>query len=188
MGAECERHEGLHLTAEHLIVEVVDDDGRPAAAGEEGQVVVTDLFNYGLPFVRYVTGDRAVAGFATCSCGRGLPLLRKVVGRQLDILTTPSGRKIPGEFFPHLIKDFGDVRRFQVVQTNPDTILLKLVVADGWSSEARAQMEGLIQNQLGDDMRLAVRVVDDIPLTKAGKLRVVVNECADSAEPVALGG
>ena len=99
---------------EHLLVEIVDDNGQPSPPGEEGQVAITDLHNYGMPFVRYLNGDRAVAGFSTCRCGRGLPLLRKVVGRQLDIFATPAGRQIPGEFFPHLIKDFTPVRRFRL--------------------------------------------------------------------------
>src|SRR5207253_1358560 len=106
IAAECDRHAGLHVTADNLVVEVLDDDGRPTPGGEEGNVVVTDLFNYGMPFIRHVIGDRAVAGWGTCPCGRGLPLLKKVTGRRLDILRTPDGRQIPGEFFPHLLKDF----------------------------------------------------------------------------------
>jgi phenylacetate-CoA ligase len=178
IGAECDRHEGLHLTMENLLVEIVDDDGQPTPAGVEGQVAVTDLYNYGMPFIRYLIGDRAVAGFSTCSCGRGLPLLRKVVGRQLDILTTPSGRQIPGEFFPHLMKDFAPVRRFQVVQPHPERIVVKLVVdSTTWSPTWRERLTREIQNQLDDTLQLTIQEVDDIPLTAAGKLRVVVNEC-----------
>jgi phenylacetate-CoA ligase len=184
IGGECERHDGLHLTAEHLIVEILDDEGRPVADCDQGNVVVTDLFNYGLPFVRYVTGDRAVGGFANCACGRGLPLLRKVVGRQLDVLTTPSGRQIPGEFFPHLVKDFADVRRFQVVQTSLDEIVLKMVVGTCWSRDSRSQLERLVRAQLGDDVRFTVEEVADIPLTAAGKLRVVVNQLSSPTAPV----
>ena len=178
IGAECDRHEGLHLTMENLLVEVLDDDGHPTPAGEEGQIAITDLYNYGMPFIRYLNGDRAVAGFASCSCGRGLPLLRKVVGRQLDILTTPSGRQIAGEFFPHLIKDFAPVRRFQVVQSRPEQIILKLVVdKNTWSPAWRERLTREIQKQLDDTLQLTLEEVDDIPLTAAGKLRVVVNEC-----------
>ena len=131
IGAECDKHSGLHLSMENLLVEVLNDDGSPTPAGQEGNIVITDLFNYGMPFIRYVNGDRAVAGFDLCSCGRGLPLLKQVVGRQLDTLETPDGRKIPGEFFPHLIKDFPAIRRFQVVQETIEQITLKLVVDGG---------------------------------------------------------
>ena len=71
MSSECDRHEGMHLTAENLLVEVLDNDGRPTPEGEQGNVVVTDLYNYGMPFVRYANGDRAVAGRGACSCGAG---------------------------------------------------------------------------------------------------------------------
>lgn len=176
IGAECEKHSGLHLSLENLLVEVLDDNGHPTPRGEEGNVVVTDLFNYGMPFIRYVNGDRAVAGFDQCSCGRGLPLLKQVVGRQLDTLDTPDGRKIPGEFFPHLIKDFPAIRRFQVVQETVEQITLKLVVDGGNLAPIdRETLLGEIRKCTGTTVDVRLQVVDDIPLTKAGKLKVVVH-------------
>jgi phenylacetate-CoA ligase len=174
IAAECECRQGLHLTAEHLWVEILDDAGNPAPAGEEGNVVVTDLFNYGMPFIRYATGDRAVASPEPCRCGRGLPLLSKIVGRQLDVIRTPDGRLIPGEFFPHLIKDFPAVRRFQVVQEEPDRAVLR-VVADGMAPEAHRKLYDTVRQRLGPAMRFDIEPVEQIPLTAAGKLQVVVS-------------
>jgi phenylacetate-CoA ligase len=185
IGAECERREGLHLTMEHLLVEVLDDDGQPTPPGEEGHVVITDLFNYGMPFIRYLTGDRAVAGWGQCSCGRGLPLLRKVVGRQLDVLHTPEGRRVAGEFFPHLLKDFPAVRRFQVVQESPDLIRLRVVLKEGrWEPAQRRQVETAVRNVFGSSVRFELQQVEDIPLTAAGKLQVVVNRCETARTPM----
>ena len=116
MGAECSVHQGLHLTTENLLLEVLDDAGQPVAPGTEGNVVVTDLTNRGMPFIRYANGDRAVLQPGACPCGRGLPRLAAVVGRQLDVLQTPEGGRLPGEFFPHLLKELPAVQRFQVVQ------------------------------------------------------------------------
>ncbi len=174
IGAECELHAGLHLSLENLFVEILDDNGQPTPHGEEGNVVITDLFNYGMPFIRYVNGDRAVAGFGQCSCGRGLPLLTKVVGRQLDTLNTPDGRKIPGEFFPHLLKEFPTIRRFQVVQQTAQRITLKLVVDGGLMLADREFLLSEIRKCAGMAVEIDLQIVDDIPLTKAGKHRVVV--------------
>jgi phenylacetate-CoA ligase len=176
IGAECDRHNGLHLNVEHLFVEVLDPDGSPTPAGQEGDLVVTDLYNFGMPFVRYATGDRALAGFEACSCGRGLPLLKRIVGRQLDMLRTPDGRLIPGEFFPHLIKDYRAVRRFQVVQERPDLVVLRLVTDDNWTAETGRNLQELIRRTLGSVVKLEIQLVDDIPLTAAGKLQVVINK------------
>lgn len=182
IGAECERHAGLHLSMENLLVEVVDDDGRPAPPGNEGNVVVTDLFNYAMPFIRYVNGDRAVAGFEMCDCGRGLPLLKQVVGRRLDVLETPDGRKIPGEFFPHLLKEFGGVRRFQVIQTTDWTITLKLVVGEEFSESDRFTLLSEIHQCVGSEVEIDLQLVDDIPLTAAGKRQVVLRHSDEPLE------
>jgi phenylacetate-CoA ligase len=174
IGAECEHHTGLHLTMENLLVEVVDDDGVPTPAGEEGNVVITDLFNVAMPFIRYQIGDRAISGFGSCACGRGLPLLKKVVGRQLDMLITADGRHLAGEFFPHLIKDYPAVRQFQVVQSQRDLIELKLVVNGQWGQETRESLRKKVQASVGGSTRLRIHEVDNIPLTAMGKLRVVI--------------
>lgn len=175
IGAECDQHCGLHLSMENLLVEILNDDGSPTPQGQEGNIVITDLYNYGMPFVRYVNGDRAVAGFENCRCGRGLPLLKKVVGRQLDTLDTPDGRKIPGEFFPHLIKEFPAVRRFQVIQEKLDVITLKLVVDGGLTLADREHLLTEVRKCTGTQVDIRLQMVDDIPLTKAGKLKVVVH-------------
>jgi phenylacetate-CoA ligase len=177
IAAECERHQGMHLTTENLVVEILDDEGRRVPAGQEGDVVITDLTNFGMPFIRYRNGDRAVAGVEQCSCGRGLPLLKKVVGRRLDVIHTPGGRHVPGEFFPHLLKDFPDVRRFQVIQVSPGSLVLRLVVGEGWTRESQRRLEHEVRSAVAEEMSIEFEFVDQIQLTPAGKWRVVVNQC-----------
>jgi phenylacetate-CoA ligase len=174
IGAECERHAGLHLTAEHLLVEILDDDGRPTPDGQEGNVVITDLYNYGMPFIRYANGDRAIAGFGDCGCGRGLPTLRAVVGRRVDMIQSADGRIISGVFFPHLVKEFPAIRRFQVIQEEPGHVRFMLV-ADGLIDADRARLEGLVRQALGHSTRVDFEPVACIPQTPGGKLQVVIN-------------
>jgi phenylacetate-CoA ligase len=102
--------------------------------------------------------------------------LKKIVGRQLDILRTPDGRLTPGEFFPHLMKDFASVRRFQVVQETIDQVRIRIVTDANWNQQARDQVERLVKQRLGPLVQLTIECVDQIPLTAAGKLQVVVNQ------------
>ena len=175
IGAECENHNGLHTSAELLLVEITDDAGHPVEPGTEGNIVITDLFNVATPFIRYAIGDRGIAEPGDCACGRGLPRLKTVVGRQLEMIVTPDGRRIPGEFFPHVIKDFSAVRQFQVVQTRPDQVDIKLVVAADWTDGDQQTLRDRVHRGLGDSrFETRIRRVDSIPLTTAGKRRVVI--------------
>ena len=176
IGGECSEHHGLHLTMENLLVEIVDDDGKPTPKSEIGNVVVTDLYNYGMPMVRYLTGDQAVAGWGTCRCGRGLPTLSEVRGRSADTIRTPDGRQIPGVFFPHLLKDFAGIRQFQVVQSSRDHLQLKVVLGQNWDAALQPVLLQRVRRTVGDEVQLDWTPVESIPLTKAGKHRVVVSE------------
>ncbi|MCC9599516.1 hypothetical protein LOC67_03010 [Stieleria sp. JC731] len=174
IAAECDRHQGLHVSSENLIVEIVDESGKPCPPGTEGQVLVTDLHNRAMPFIRYAIGDRAIESPEPCGCGRGLPMLAKVTGRQVDLLVLPDGRKIPGIFFPHLIKDFPSVRQFQVVQTERDRVELSLVVTNDWNQTEQAELHRRVADHLGPTVQMRLRFVESIPLTPAGKMRVVI--------------
>jgi phenylacetate-CoA ligase len=181
IGAECERHDGLHLTAEHLIVELLDDAGQPVHAGEEGNVVITDLTNHGMPFIRYANGDRAVMATGNCACGRALPRLRAVTGRRLDVLTLADGRQLPGEFFPHIMKERQKVRQFQVVQEDPREIRVR-VVAPGWGAADDAWLRGEVAAAARGAVPLVIEPVEAIALTGAGKLQVVVNRTGAASD------
>ncbi len=181
IGAECERHSGMHLSMENLFVEIVDDDGRPTPAGNVGNVVITDLFNRAMPFIRYVNGDQAIAGFAQCECGRGLPLLQQVVGRRLDLVNTMVGETIPGEFFPHLFKDYPWIRRFQVQQRRLEEIEIRVVTEPSTTDASWGSLKDRLDEQIGRLIHVRLEAVAEIPLTPAGKLQVVVNHLANAS-------
>lgn len=176
IAAECEQHEGLHISADNLIVEIIKDDGTPAQEGETGRIIVTDLHNYGMPFIRYEIGDLGVATSRSCSCGRGLPLIADVVGRSLDVIRTPEGKIIPGEFFPHLMKDFADVTRFQVVQEKLDLLIVKIVPDGQLNATTKTIIEAEVRKKVGSTMVVQYEIVSEIPLTASGKYRVAISK------------
>jgi phenylacetate-CoA ligase len=175
MAAECDQHQGLHLTMEHLLVEVLDDEGAPVPAGVTGNVVVTDLTNFGMPFVRYATGDQARAADHACTCGRGLPLLSEITGRTVEIITTRSGQQLTGLFFPHMFKELPSVRQFQVVQEELDRISIKLVATPEWNVRDETWLRQEISAATNNELTVDLEIVASIALTPAGKLQPVLS-------------
>lgn len=177
IASECEHRDGLHLNADHLVVETLPVAG--AASERTGELAITDLGNFGMPFMRYLNGDLATLGDdAPCACGRGLPRLAQIDGRKLDAIRTPSGHILPGVFFSRLFRDVPGVLRFQVVQERLDAFRLSIVPGPAFAAEQDAYIRREIAKVLGDAARLDLRLVDDIPLTATGKQRLTISELA----------
>jgi phenylacetate-CoA ligase len=172
LAAECERHTGLHVSADHLILETVDEQGR-AVVGEPGRVLITDLHNYGMPFVRYANGDVAVIDPQRCECGRGLPLLKFVEGRVADVVRLPDGRRLTGLYFVHMLKDFGAIRFYKITQHRRDALRIQIVPMHANTGGLIDEVRATLSAELGPSVELAIEVVDDIPLTGTGKRRIV---------------
>jgi phenylacetate-CoA ligase len=165
---------------ENLVVELIVREGggeRPALPGELGEVVVTDLHNYGAPFIRYVNGDLAVALPPTrCACGRALSRLQRVEGRETDTLRDAEGRPVGGMFFSVLFSVLADkVRQFQVVQRKDRSIDVKLVPTNLFDDSLLGTIQRNCQKAI-PGVALRMHVVPDIPVEPTGKARVVVVE------------
>lgn len=182
MGSECEMHDGLHESVENVIVELLvrEPDGslRTARPGEQGEVAITDLHNLACPFIRYLTGDLAVArDRAPCGCGRTLPKFGPVDGRVTDTMYDAQGNRVEGILFNILFLAIAEyTRQFQVVQRATGRLLLKLVPK---GPALPTQAETIIRDFVGKHVRgvpLDIEIVPDIPLTRAGKLHRVVVE------------
>jgi phenylacetate-CoA ligase len=180
IAAECPAHEGMHVSEENLVVELVVREGdreRPAAPGELGEVVVTDLHNYGAPFIRYLTGDLAIERpRVRCACGRWLARLQTVEGRATDTLRDGSGRPIGGMFFIVLFSVLAHkVRGFQVIQRKDRSIDLKIVPGNEFDDSLLAMVKRNCEKAI-PDVALRTEVVPEVPVGPTGKLRVVVVE------------
>lgn len=184
LGCQCERREAMHISADHLIVETLLDDGRNAV-GEPGEVCITDLHNHAMPLFRYINGDLAVRSERQCACGRGLPLLDSVEGRTLDMIRTGDGKIVPGEFFVHSMLAYPFVERFQVIQHDAMTIELKLVNGATLTDAQRDSLVATLRLAVGADCAITLTQVAEIPLTASGKRRVTVSHISRSPRGVA---
>jgi phenylacetate-CoA ligase len=168
---ECDAHAGHHVVAEGFIVEILRD-GHPAGPGEIGEVVITDLNNYCMPFIRYRIGDLAVQvdNSRPCSCGRGLPRIGEVEGRVQSIIQGSDGRFLPGTFFSHYLKEYSYAfRHYQVVQEERGAILFKVVKGSRYSDDVLDEVVRTFRHYLGAEMRVDVQFVDQIDMVRTGK-------------------
>lgn len=160
---ECEAHAGLHVNAESYLVEVVRD-GRPAAEGEPGEVLVTDLNNRCVPLLRYRTGDVAVAMAGACSCGRGLPLLRRVAGREEVFLHGTDRRVVPGALLADLFAAYEyAVVRYQAVQETADLVRVRVVRKSRFTADTQAAIHATLVRLLGPGVHVRLEPVDALP-------------------------
>ena len=171
IASECERRHGLHVNADHLVVEtVVDEKAMPGM--DAGEVTITDLHNFGMPFIRYVNGDMATPMRESCRCGRGLPMLASIDGRRLDALRSPEGHILPGEFFPHMLKDVEGIDQFQVVQRQIDRLDISLVRGKGFDESALDYIRDETAKVVGASLKLHFDFVEHIAPGRNGKFRV----------------
>jgi phenylacetate-CoA ligase len=176
IASECDAHTGMHLSEENVVVEIARD-GRPVPAGVAGDVLVTDLHNYGMPFIRYVNGDvAAMAEDAVCPCGRTLRKLSRVEGRRMETLRDGNGDPVPGMLFASLLQlDAGALRAFQVVQKKSGEVELKVVRGREWNEERFKAASRRLKSYF-KGLPFKVTFCDDIPASKSGKRRPIIVE------------
>jgi phenylacetate-CoA ligase len=183
IATECPAHDGLHVSMETLVVEVVvrDEDDptrtRAAQAGELGEVVITDLTNLAMPFIRYANGDLAVAGKpGACACGRALPRLASVEGRVAETLVDGGGARVNGLVFNVVIAHLAHaIRQFQVVQHKDRSVTLRVAPAATFDAAVEAALRATWQRYLAG-VPVALELVAEIPPGAGGKRQVVVVE------------
>ena len=180
MASECPAHAGLHTSMETLVVEVVVREGertRAASPGELGEVVITDLTNLAMPFIRYANGDLAVPAVpGTCACGRALPRLASIEGRVTETLIDGTGARVNGLVFNVVIAHLAHgIRQFQVVQHRDRSVTLKVAPTLEYGAEVEAVLRQTWERYL-PGVPVSLELVTDIPTAASGKRQVVVVE------------
>ncbi len=181
LGHESESHAGHLIAAEGYVVEILIE-GRPAAPGEIGEVVITDLNGFAMPLIRYRTGDlaEAVDNTTKSPCGRGLPRLGEIRGRAQSILRGTSGQLVPGTFLTHAAGEFGfALKRLRAIQREPGSLYLRIVKGSRYSDDRLEELLALVRAQLGDDLEVQIEFDQDEPDTPSRRASI-------SGQPVDL--
>ncbi|MBU1980290.1 MAG: phenylacetate--CoA ligase family protein [Gammaproteobacteria bacterium] len=172
---QCPEHEHYHVQSESVLVEILKEDGTSCQQGEIGKMVVTSLQNYAMPLIRYDIGDLAIAG-EPCSCGRGLPVIKCILGRQRNLITLPDGSQhypITGylswmEFLP--------IRQMQIVQKSLQEVEIKLVTERPLTPEEQEKLNRVLHDSLGYPFHLNYTYHQNIPRGAGGKFEDIISE------------
>jgi phenylacetate-CoA ligase len=177
IASECEAREGMHLAAETMLVEFVVGD-RPAQPGEVGEILVTDLLNEAMPFIRYKIGDMGAPLDGLCPCGRGLPRMQMVAGRVTDFIHTPDGRWLSGVAVnTYLISQVPGIRQAQIVQDHCSHLRFRLVESGQGRQAAEDFLRAQVPKMFGPDMDYSTEWVTQISPETSGKIRVTISRC-----------
>jgi len=184
MAFECTEHFALHILTDNVYIELLDEKGEPVSPGERGEIVVTGLHNYVMPFIRYRIGDLGVITDEKCPCGRSWPLLKSIEGRFNDLMVLPSGRKISWLYLqrcfyePEFLKNPFCISQYQLVQEYPDRIVFKVVKGLNFDQNLLLRIKNNIEEFFagqGEKLEVEIKFVEEIPMERTGKKRLFIS-------------
>lgn len=173
IACQCPECKGLHVNVEHVHLEFVDEKNRPAPKGEYGRTLLTNLEDTVFPLIRYENNDRGRWLKEPCACGRTLPCIDSVKGREVESFVLPSGKTINGEYLTTIFDAAPDlVRGFRVIQHKDLSITVEVV--QGIRDAVERVVAGFSE-KIGGEVRVDCKFVEEIPHDR-GKIRYVVRE------------
>jgi phenylacetate-CoA ligase len=183
LALDCLEGHGLHVFSDRAIVEVLAKDGEPVSPGEMGEIVVTELLNDGMPLFRYKMRDIGYSSSESCSCGRSLPLLKSVEGRQIDCITTHDGRLVTPKRILTLMHSVEGLPRCQLIQRSPDSFTLRIFPGSDTRGpdpdSSISELVGALKMELGPHADISIsKVQSDEPPKR--KMRPVMVQMSAS--------
>ena len=199
-------HGKMHISAEDIIVEIIDKKGQVVANGEKGEIVVSHMATSDFPFIRYRTGDIAALDTEPCNCGRGLPVLKEIEGRSTDFVVAADGTMMHGLALIYILRELDGIEEFKIIQETKLHTRVQLVLSKAHSSSSKSLIEdpelypvspchsrnNLIENpalaniiikgfksRLGESVQIDIEEVLQIEAEKSGKYRYVISKVAD---------
>ncbi|MBD9357763.1 phenylacetate--CoA ligase family protein [Methylomonas albis] len=165
----------MHITAEDIIVEIVDKHGQTLPNGELGEIVVTHLATRDFPFIRYRTGDMGVLSDKVCACGRGLPVLEEIQGRTTDFVVAQDGTVLHGLALIYVLRDLEGVDAFKITQDSLDKTTVQIVKTLKYQVAYEQKIVDEFKKRLGQAVTINIEYTDYIPKERSGKFRYVIS-------------
>jgi len=177
LAQQCPEYHNYHVNTEHVFLEIVNETNEACDVGEPGKVLLTGLLNYATPLIRYEVGDYASWG-EPCACGRGLPVIKKILGRTRNRLIMPNGEsRFPylGEYDDVQAVAMCSIRKFQFIQHTKHDIEIKVVTPNTFTEQEEEQFKLLYQKNLGFPFNIAITYHEAIPAGPRGKYEEFVS-------------
>ena len=175
VAGQCPRG-GMHVSIDHCVVEFLRPDGSPAEPAEPAEIVLTSLYNYAMPLIRYRVGDIGAASAGECPCGIALPLMELTIGKTVDLIRTSAVSGVSAHFLDYanlllMREGIAGIRQFFVEQVGRDEFRLDYI-SDGAPPERALGVFGdLMEERLGSQIQVDFRRVSEIPMPPSGKRR-----------------
>lgn len=167
---------GMHISAEDMIVEIVDSAENIVPDGVQGEIIVTHMATSDFPFIRYKTGDIGALSTKACACGRSLPLLEQIEGRTTDFVIAEDGTMMHGLALIYVLRELSGIEEFKIIQETQLLTNILIVPTGSVSQELNNKIVEGIKARLGSNVVVNLDVVSAIPAEKSGKFRYVISK------------
>lgn len=176
---ECNEHVGYHMDIDSQVLEFVDGDD-VVAKDEEGNIVVTCLYNYAMPLIRYYIGDIGVAIEDECPCGRGLPLMKSILGRENDMILRPDGRRVISPVFINIMRAIPGIFQYRIFQEDLKHLKISIVKDNKFTADSLNNIHTDVRHIVGEDMEIELSIVDEIKKEESGKIRAISSNVSNN--------
>ncbi len=167
---------GMHIMADATIIKILDPQGQPVPVGEQGEIVVTDLYSREVPFVRYATGDVGALTTRKCICGRPLPLLEKIEGRTTDFIVAPDGTILHALSVIYIVREIEGIEQYKIRQKALDVFHVQLVCNATYSKDSESRIREGLRQRMRAPVEVTIEYLPSLPPERSGKFRHVISD------------